>query len=141
MSPLKSCGVLIVRGTPIREFLLMRHVDRWDLPKGHVDGGETPMQCALRELEEETGILAADISVDPDFRFTTQYKVSSKRTKFQPGQKEVIIFLAMLTRTIEIQCTEHESHQWFDWDPPHEIQSKTIDPLLSAVAEYWQVKL
>lgn len=28
---------------------------RWVLPKGHVDPGETAEQTALRELEEETG--------------------------------------------------------------------------------------
>ena len=49
----KSCGFLVIRGRPIREFLLMRHDDRWDIPKGHVDEGESEMQCALRELEEE----------------------------------------------------------------------------------------
>ena len=60
MSDVKSCGFLLVRGEPIREFLLMRHADRWDLPKGHVDAGETEMECALRELAEETGVAAAD---------------------------------------------------------------------------------
>jgi hypothetical protein len=32
--------------------------------------------------------------------------------------------------------TEHESFRWFDWNPPHEIQAQTIDPLLDAVAKY-----
>ncbi|MFN9976001.1 MAG: NUDIX domain-containing protein, partial [Phycisphaerae bacterium] len=45
-----SCGFLIVKGDPIDSFLLMRHPKRWDLPKGHVDPGETEMECALREL-------------------------------------------------------------------------------------------
>ncbi len=29
---------------------------KWDLPKGKLDPGETIEQCAVRELEEETGI-------------------------------------------------------------------------------------
>jgi ADP-ribose pyrophosphatase len=32
----------------------------WDLPAGYVDEGETPLTCARRELEEETGYLADD---------------------------------------------------------------------------------
>jgi 8-oxo-dGTP pyrophosphatase MutT (NUDIX family) len=51
-----SCGFLILRGQPVDSFLLMKHPRRWDLPKGHLDEGETELQCALRELQEETGI-------------------------------------------------------------------------------------
>lgn len=36
--------------------LLMRRNDRWDLPKGKVESGETLSKAAIRETEEETGI-------------------------------------------------------------------------------------
>src|SRR6187402_171832 len=29
----------------------------WCLPKGHIEAGESPEQAAVREVEEETGIL------------------------------------------------------------------------------------
>jgi len=29
----------------------------WSLPKGHLEAGETPEDAALREVEEETGIV------------------------------------------------------------------------------------
>jgi 8-oxo-dGTP pyrophosphatase MutT (NUDIX family) len=131
----KSCGFLIIRGNPIREFLLMKHDDRWDLPKGHVDPGETEMQCALRELDEETGITADDIEIIPNFRFTLQYPVYDKRRGGQ-FDKTLIIFLARLKRDVEIAATEHVGHEWFPWNPPHKIQTKTIDPLLSSVADF-----
>ncbi|MDE5637441.1 MAG: NUDIX domain-containing protein, partial [Alistipes sp.] len=38
--------------------LMIRRNDRWDLPKGHVESGETPAGCAVREVAEETGIVA-----------------------------------------------------------------------------------
>lgn len=36
--------------------LLIRRNNRWDLPKGKVEDGETLLQAALREVQEETGI-------------------------------------------------------------------------------------
>ncbi len=31
----------------------------WDLPGGGIDPGETPLECGLRELTEETGLVLA----------------------------------------------------------------------------------
>lgn len=33
-----------------------RKTGKWSLPKGHANFGENPMACAIREIEEETGI-------------------------------------------------------------------------------------
>lgn len=33
--------------------------DDWSFPKGKLDPGETDEECALRELEEETGLVAS----------------------------------------------------------------------------------
>ena len=130
----ESCGFLILRSHPKPAFLLMKHRSRWDLPKGHVDAGETDMQCALRELEEETGIGQADISIDPDFSFCHEYNVRLKRYNNEEKWKRLTIFLANLTSDVSISPTEHEGFAWFDWNPPHTIQEMTIDPLLEQVA-------
>jgi 8-oxo-dGTP pyrophosphatase MutT (NUDIX family) len=39
-----------------QEILMIFRRGKWDLPKGKLDAGETLEQCALREVEEETGI-------------------------------------------------------------------------------------
>ena len=36
--------------------LFMFRRGKWDLPKGKLDEGETLEQCAVREIEEETGL-------------------------------------------------------------------------------------
>lgn len=136
----RSCGVLIWRKSKKdkREFLLMEHPKRWDLPKGHVDPGETDMECALRELDEETGIKADDIRIDPGFRFEHNYVVNLKRFNNEPADKTLVIFLAELINKVKIVPTEHESFEWFKWDPPHDIQRKSLNPLLEELEAYWR---
>ena len=43
------------------ETLMIYCYRHWDLPKGHVDAGETDEVCAVREVGEETGVKDAKI--------------------------------------------------------------------------------
>lgn len=50
-----SAGVVITNGSHV----LLGHVTNhthWDLPKGQIDPGESPVHAAVRECAEETGI-------------------------------------------------------------------------------------
>ncbi|MCA9109606.1 MAG: NUDIX domain-containing protein [Planctomycetaceae bacterium] len=136
MAVVKSCGVLVVRGNPIKEFLLMKHADRWDLPKGHMDPGESEVECALRELEEETGIQYGDLEMDSTFRYWSRYTLPTTDRRHPGQRKDLIIFLARLLHDVEIQVTEHLDYEWFTWHPPHDIQEQTINPLLAALQEH-----
>ncbi|MFN7447935.1 MAG: bis(5'-nucleosyl)-tetraphosphatase [Pirellula sp.] len=117
------------------EFLLMQHEERWDLPKGHLDLGESKKQAAIRELAEETGIQENAIQMDPDFVFTSQYWVNYDGER---RLKELTVYLALLIRGSEITPTEHLGFRWFPFAPPHSIQSETIDPLLEKVAVHFE---
>ena len=132
----KSCGVLVMRLKPEMSFLLMQHPNRYDLPKGHIEAGEDEWGCALRELDEETGIKASDLDLDPTFRFTTQYQTNDKKANNETVEKTVVIFLGWLKSKVKIKLTEHSNYKWVKWNPPHAIQAKTIDPLLSHLEQY-----
>ena len=41
---------------PKGELLMMLRRGQWDMPKGKLDEGETIEACAVREVEEETGV-------------------------------------------------------------------------------------
>ena len=135
MEQVRSCGFLIVRGTPVESFLLMRHTTRWDLPKGHVDPGETDIQCAYRELWEETGIGHDAVEMDPVFQFQTEYPVRRKK-QGDIVNKTLIVFLGRLCQEVAITPTEHPGFEWVPWQPPHQIQTATIDPLLAELDRF-----
>lgn len=84
----KSCGAIVYRKSHGNiEILLIKHVNsgHWSFPKGHVEGTETEVETAKREIKEETAI---DVLIDPTFRETVSY--FPKRDT----QKTVVYFIA-----------------------------------------------
>jgi 8-oxo-dGTP pyrophosphatase MutT (NUDIX family) len=57
-----SCGVIVIDGSRI----LLGHATRsprWDIPKGLAEPGESFVSAAVRELREETGLLARAVEL------------------------------------------------------------------------------
>lgn len=52
----EAAGGIVVDGAG--RWLMMHRNGRWDLPKGHIEEGESREVCAAREIAEETGIRA-----------------------------------------------------------------------------------
>jgi len=44
------------------QLLLIKRLGKWDLPKGKIDGEESPDQAAIREVEEECSIGELDLN-------------------------------------------------------------------------------
>ena len=55
----RAAGGIVVRGTGVAAEVLLVHrpaYDDWTFPKGKVEPGESDEECAVREVEEETGL-------------------------------------------------------------------------------------
>ena len=50
---IKAAGGIVTKSQKV---LFIFRLGKWDLPKGKFDKGETPEECAIREVEEECGI-------------------------------------------------------------------------------------
>jgi 8-oxo-dGTP pyrophosphatase MutT (NUDIX family) len=78
----------------------------WELPAGKLDGGEAPLLCAQRELEEEAGMQAGDWQ-------------SLGRIVSSPGvfTEVVHLFLARTLTAVPTRAEEHEVIEvhWFSW--------------------------
>jgi ADP-ribose pyrophosphatase YjhB (NUDIX family) len=59
-----TSGGIVFRRTPNKgvEILLIQDAkDRWTIPKGHIEEGETPKETAQREISEETGLTKVNV--------------------------------------------------------------------------------
>ena len=102
----KSCGVLPYRMVNGRkEFLLVfeSYSKCWSLPKGHVEAGETDVQTALRELEEETGLTAR---LDTSHVASIEYSISAF------ARKRVSFYLGEVTGTPKVREGEIDKYKW-----------------------------
>ena len=109
----KSCGIVLFHS---EDFLLIQHSVKsgekghWDFPKGHIEGNETELETATRELEEETGI--NEFQLVNGFKEKIYYNIH-KDSKVIP--KEVSFFLAKsLTKNVKLS-SEHQNYKWLNF--------------------------
>ena len=63
----------------------------WSLPKGHVDPGEEPLQSAIREIMEESGI--GDLQLVQTLGAYGRYKIGLKTAEDKNEWKVLLFFL------------------------------------------------
>ena len=101
----KSCGVIPYRlREGEREYLILLQTNgSWSFPKGHMEPGETETETALRELREETDLLAVG---GPENSVTLEYPLHPY------GRKQVVVFLWKVRGEVTPQQTEIRNYRW-----------------------------
>ncbi len=111
MTKTLSCGAVIYRKSQGKVlYLLLKHTNgnHWSLAKGHTEPGETEVQTALREIEEETRLR---VKLLPGFREAIGYSPSVG------VEKTVVFFLAKARgKKLKLQKSEIMNAVWLELD-------------------------
>jgi len=98
-------------------------------PKGGIETGETPIQAAIRECQEEVSISVNPNLIDPNKSATIDYKTKNGKTF-----KKVILFVVKLNSLQEIGMEE-------EIIPKEKLQAEEVDWCGFVGREEWENKV
>ena len=119
-----SCGIVLARQSDTGWMtLLLRAFHHWDFPKGIREAGEEPMQAAIREVAEETGV--TELSFDWGDRFfeTGPYSRGKIARYFIAATSEEDVEMGISPETGE---PEHHEWRWVSFDEAYDLGSPRV---------------
>ena len=118
----RPISVLVVIHTPDLQVLLLEraaHPGYWQSVTGSQEEGENLAETALREVREETGIIARPSDLR-DWQQSNLFEIFAEwRHRYAPGithNTEHVFSLQIATQQpVAIAPSEHLSYQWLPW--------------------------
>ena len=134
-SALVSAGIVpALRVADGWKVLLLRAYKDWDFPKGFIEDGETPLEAALRETREETGITDLDLAFGETWCDTEPYSGGKVARYFLGVTREEHLVLPV---SAELGRPEHHEWRWVYFDGAMLL----IRPRLKPVLEWARARL
>ena len=109
--------------------LVLRAYQNWDFPKGRVEPGETELDAARREVEEETGLADLDYPFGDEFKETVPY-AGNKVARYYVAQ--TAIEKIELPVSPELGRPEHHEYRWVSFDEAEDL----LPPRLAIVLDW-----
>ena len=110
-----DCHVFRLRPDGLDEWLVLRRAPHihlggtWQMVSGHLEPGEKAYECALRELEEETGLRPLHF-----------YQASYVNRFYLAASDEIVlspVFAAQVEPSAEVRLSgEHTDHAWVAYE-------------------------
>ncbi|MGB5629169.1 MAG: NUDIX domain-containing protein [Woeseiaceae bacterium] len=119
-----SCGIVVARKAESGWVTLMlRAFHHWDFPKGIREHGEEPMQAAVREVGEETGV--TELSFDWGDRFfeTGPYSRGKVARYFIASTTQDKVEMGISPETGE---PEHHEWRWVTFDEAFDLGAPRV---------------
>jgi 8-oxo-dGTP pyrophosphatase MutT (NUDIX family) len=99
----------------------------WLLPKGHIENGENTPEAAVREVREETGIVAGTDGLAGTDRFTF-------------NREKILVHYFLMKRLAATKRDEARRMGWFGYDEAHQLLTHPRNKELLQAAEVLRLK-
>lgn len=128
-----SAGVVLVRAEAGEwRFLLLRAYQYWDFPKGRTEAGETPLEAAKREVQEETGITELQFHWGEAFVETGPYARGKVARYYLAETHETEVVLGIAP---ELGTPEHHEWRWMDQKTAYHLTAPRVHQVLDWALE------
>lgn len=114
------------------KLLILRAHGEWDFPKGRIEEGEMPLEAALREAEEETGVTDFEFEFGDTWCDTPPYSGGRIARYFLAvtNQEEIVLPVSP-----ELGHPEHDAWRWVDFDEAATLVRARVLPVVAWVRE------
>ena len=125
-------SIVITKEPELQVLLIQRGIDPykgcWAFPGGFMNMDETTEQCAIRELEEETGLRVSDIH---------QIGAYSKVDRDPRGRTITVAYLAIIDEPIAVTGQDDAAKaEWFPLSALPELAFDHVDIMQDAIRSY-----
>ena len=124
--------------------------DRWQMPQGGLNVGEEPVEAALRELEEETGLKPEHVELVAEHPDWLAYELppARRRDNRNRGQVQRWFLFRLLGTDDDLDLTppkgerqEFKAFRWMDLGELAESMWEVKRPIYTALVEAWADRL
>ena len=124
--------VVVRRNAGGWRLLVLRAYRNWDFPKGLLEPGEAPLDAAIRETAEETGIGDLVFRWGEDHRETVPYGRGKVARYYLAETKQAAIALPV---SPELGRPEHDEWRWVGFDEAAHLLPPRLQPILAWAGE------
>lgn len=107
--------------------LVLRAYRNWDFPKGLVEAGEEPLDAALREVQEETGLRELALPWGEVWRETEPYAGGKVARYYVAESTQGTVVLPV---NPELGRPEHHEFRWLELDAAARLRPPRLQRVL-----------